>query len=102
VRSWNTSNSVVRWFTMDGVSSQGSEVPAWRVMINRKGGGITSERRVGAVLFVETTRPVTFACLRCVSRRPFRSKSLAVVEDRLLCKGCGQLLAKASQDKPIT
>jgi hypothetical protein len=71
-------------------------------MVNRKGGGITSEHRVGTVLFVETARPVVFACLRCVSRQPFRSRSLAVVEDHLLCKGCGQLLAKASQAKPIT
>jgi hypothetical protein len=56
------------------------------------------------VLFVETARPVVFACLRCAVGRDgsFRSQSLAVVEDHLLCKGCGQLLAKASQDKPIT
>jgi predicted RNA-binding Zn-ribbon protein involved in translation (DUF1610 family) len=87
---------------MDGASSQGSEMPAWRVMADRKGGGITSERRVGAVLFVETARPAVFACLRCGSQQLFRSTSLAVVEDHLLCEECGQLLAKVSQDKLIT
>jgi hypothetical protein len=87
---------------MDEASSQGSDMPAWRVMANRKGGGITSERRAGAVLFVETARPVVFACLRCGSQRLFRSRSLAVVEDHLLCEECGQLIAKVSQDKPIT
>ena len=88
---------------MSGASSQqGPEVPAWRAMLDRHGGGITSERWAGAVLFVQTAQPVEFACLRCNSRRPFRARSLAVVEDRLLCKGCGLLLAKASQNKPTT
>jgi len=81
-------------------SQQDPEVPPWRVMVGRHGGGIVSERQVGAVLFVETARPVEFACLRCTSRRPFRARSLAVVEDHLLCKGCGLLLVKASQRKP--
>jgi len=83
-------------------SHQKPEVPAWRAMVDRSGGGIISERRDGSVLFVRTARPVVFACLRCVSRRPFRARSLAVVEDHLLCKGCGLLLAKASQGKPTT
>jgi hypothetical protein len=82
---------------MSGASGQHEpEVPAWRAMLDRHGGGITSERWAGNVLFVQTARPVEFACLRCTSRRPFRARSLAVVEDRLLCKGCGLLLAKSS------
>lgn len=79
---------------------QEAEVPAWRVGVDRYGGGITSQRQIGAVLFIETARPIEFACLRCTSRRPFRARSLAVLENRLLCKGCGQLLAKASHHEP--
>jgi uncharacterized protein (DUF983 family) len=45
------------------------------------------------VLLVTTARKLEFACPRCHSRKLFRANTFAVVDDLMLCKGCGLYLA---------